>query len=116
MTVAQFRVLGGAMARVPVEATAFAHRRRRIMVAVAALFGRAEETPQHEQWMDAFTADVRQGEPGVYVNFLGDEGAARVREAYPGPTWDRLAAIKAHYDPTNFFRHNHNIPPAKNPN
>ena len=42
--------------------------------------------------------------PGAYVNFLGDEGQARVREAYPGPTWERLAAIKARYDPTNLFR------------
>ena len=49
---------------------------------------------------------------GVYVNFLGDEGEARVREAYPGPTWDRLAAVKRRYDPTNLFRLNQNVPPA----
>jgi len=49
------------------------------------------------------------------VNFLGDEGAARVRDAYPGSTWDRLAAIKARYDPTNLFRLNQNIPPAGRP-
>jgi len=48
----------------------------------------------------------------VYVNFLGDEGVARIREAYPGATWDRLAAIKGRYDPTNLFRLNQNIPPA----
>ena len=41
---------------------------------------------------------------GAYVNFLGDEGEERVRAAYPGATWDRLAAIKAQYDPTNLFR------------
>jgi FAD/FMN-containing dehydrogenase len=35
-----------------------------------------------------------------------------VREAYPGPTWDRLTEIKARYDPTNLFRLNQNIPPA----
>ena len=39
------------------------------------------------------------------------EGAGRVRKAYPGRTWDRLAAIKARYDPTNLFRLNHNVPP-----
>ena len=50
--------------------------------------------------------------PGAYVNFVGDEGEARVRAAYPGATWDRLAAIKAPYDPTNLFRLNQNIPPA----
>ena len=48
----------------------------------------------------------------MYVNFLGDEGAARIREAYLGETWDRLAAIKGRYDPTNLFRLNQNIPPA----
>jgi FAD/FMN-containing dehydrogenase len=46
------------------------------------------------------------------VNFLGDEGDARIRDAYPGATWKRLAAIKARYDPTNLFRLNQNIPPA----
>ena len=115
MPVAQLRVLGGAMARVPADATAFAHRQRRIMANVAAVYRRAEETPEHEPWVTGFAAALRQtapGAPGVYVNFLGDEGAARVREAYPGPTWDRLTAIKARYDPTNLFRRNQNIPPA----
>jgi FAD/FMN-containing dehydrogenase len=60
-------------------------------------------------------AALRQGEPGVYVNFLGDEGEARTREAYPGATWDRLTAIKSRYDPTNLFRLNQNIAPAKEP-
>jgi FAD/FMN-containing dehydrogenase len=53
----------------------------------------------------------RQGDTGAYVGFLGDEGQARVRQAYPRATWDRLAAIKARYDPTNLFRLNQNIPP-----
>jgi len=111
MAVAQLRVLGGAMARVPADATAFAHRGRRVMVALGAVYEDAEETPAHESWVTAFTDALRQGE-GVYVNFLGDEGEARVREAYPGPTWDRLAAVKARYDPTNLFRLNQNVPPA----
>ena len=42
----------------------------------------------------------------------GDEGEERVRAAYPGATWDRLAAIKARYDPTNLFRLNQNIAPS----
>ncbi len=112
MAVAQLRVLGGAMARVPADATAFAHRSRRIMVNVAALYGRPDEAPVHEAWATAFAAALRQGGPGAYVNFLGDEGEARVREAYPGPTWDRLRAIKRRYDPANLFRLNQNIPPA----
>jgi FAD/FMN-containing dehydrogenase len=49
------------------------------------------------------------------VNFLTDEGEERVRAAYPGGTWTRLAAIKARYDPTNLFRRNQNIPPAPSP-
>jgi FAD/FMN-containing dehydrogenase len=112
MAVAQLRVLGGAMARVPVEATAFAHRGRRIMVNVAALYERPDEKAAHDTWVTGFAAALRQGEAGAYVNFLGDEGEARVREAYPGSTWDRLAAIKRRYDPTNLFRLNQNIPPA----
>ena len=47
-----------------------------------------------------------------YVNFLGEEGEQRVRDAYPDSTWERLVAIKARYDPDNLFRLNQNIPPA----
>jgi hypothetical protein len=112
MAVTQLRVLGGAMARVPVEATAFAHRRSRIMVNVAAIYERPDEAPQHAAWVNGLAAALRQDDGGAYVNFLGEEGADRVRAAYPGATWDRLAAIKARYDPTNLFHVNHNIPPA----
>jgi FAD/FMN-containing dehydrogenase len=110
--VAQLRVLGGAMARVPVEATAFAHRGRRIMANVAAFYERPEDHPEREAWIADFAAALRQGESGAYVGFLGDEGEARVREAYPGSTWDRLGAIKRRYDPANLFRLNQNVPPA----
>lgn len=109
---AQIRVLGGAMARVPVDATAFAHRQRRMMVNVAAIYTQPDEAATHEAWVIDFASALRQGDTGAYVNFLGDEGAARIREAYPEATWDRLAAIKARYDPTNLFRLNQNIPPA----
>jgi FAD/FMN-containing dehydrogenase len=112
MAVAQLRVLGGAMARVPVEATAFAHRHRRIMAAVGAVYERAEDRPTQDAWAGGFAADLRQGDPGVYVNFLSDEGPERVREAYPEPTWDRLVEVKRRYDPDNLFRLNQNIPPA----
>jgi FAD/FMN-containing dehydrogenase len=112
VAVAQLRVLGGAMARVPAEATAFAHRKRRLMVALGAVYERAGEADVHEDWVTRFAAALHRADAGVYVNFLGNEGEARVREAYPGPTWDRLASIKARYDPANLFRLNQNIPPA----
>ena len=112
LAVAQLRVLGGAMARVPSEATAFAHRKRRIMVALAAVYEHREEAAVHEDWVTGFAAALGQGDAGVYSNFLGDEGAGRVHEAYPGSTWERLAAIKGRYDPTNLFRLNQNIAPT----
>jgi FAD/FMN-containing dehydrogenase len=110
--VAQIRVLGGAMARVPTEATAFAHRQSRILISLAAFYDGPEDKAGRENWVADFAAALRQTDAGAYVNFLGDEGGARVRDAYPGPTWDRLAAIKGRYDPTNLFRLNQNIPPA----
>jgi FAD/FMN-containing dehydrogenase len=113
MTAAQIRVLGGAMARVPADATAFAHRRSRIMVNVAALYERPEERAEYEPWVAAWAGELYRGDAGAYVNFLSDEGKDRVRQAYPGETWDRLTAIKARYDPTNLFRLNQNIPPAR---
>jgi FAD/FMN-containing dehydrogenase len=112
MRVAQLRVLGGAMARVPAEATAFAHRESRIMVNVAAFYDGPEDRAVREAWVTGFAAALRQRDSGAYVNFLGDEGEARIREAYPGSTWDRLAEIKSRYDPINLFRLNQNIPPA----
>jgi Berberine and berberine like len=112
MQVAQLRALGGAMARVPSQATAFAHRQSRILVSLAAFYDGPEDKPRREGWVADFAAALQQGDSGAYVNFLGDEGEVRVRAAYPGPTWERLAAIKARYDPTNFFRLNQNIPPT----
>ena len=112
MRVAQLRVLGGAMARVPANATAFAHRASRIMVNVAAFYEGPDDRPVREKWVTDFVAALRQDDDGAYVNFLVDEGEARIRAAYPGRTWDRLAAVKARYDPANLFRLNQNIPPA----
>ena len=112
MAVAQLRVLGGAMSRVPVDATAFAHRNSRIMVNLAALYEKPEEKPIHEAWVADFAAALQQADHSAYVNFLGEDGAARIRAAYPGSTWERLRRIKTQYDPTNLFRLNQNIPPV----
>jgi FAD/FMN-containing dehydrogenase len=110
--VAQLRVLGGAMARVPADATAFAHRRSKIMVNLAAFYNGPDDQVVRQRWVEEFAAALRQADQGAYVGFLGDEGQTRVHQAYPGATWKRLVAVKARYDPTNLFRLNQNIPPT----
>lgn len=109
LAVAQLRVLGGAMAQVPNDATAFAHRHRRIMVATGVVYDNANEHDLHRVWVRQLTDALTRGEPGVYVNFLGNEDD-RIPDAYPGPTWEKLIAIKTKYDPDNLFRLNQNIP------
>jgi FAD/FMN-containing dehydrogenase len=113
MNVTQLRVLGGAMARVPADATAFAHRESRIMANVAAFYASPDQRAEHEPWVRDLAAELKQDDEGAYSGFLADEGEERVRAAYPGTTWDRLAEIKARYDPDNLFRLNQNIPPAQ---
>ncbi len=113
MAAIEIRALGGAMARVSANATAFAYRSSRIMVNIAAMYADPNEADVHNPWVDAFAKALRQDDGGAYVGFLGDEGEARVREAYPGATWEKLAAVKSRYDPSNLFRLNHNVPPRK---
>jgi FAD/FMN-containing dehydrogenase len=112
MSAVQIRVLGGAVSRVPADATAYGHRARRMMINVAALFETPEQAGQHEVWADELAARLRGDGRGAYVNFLGDEGEGRIRDAYPEPTWNRMREIKGRYDPANRFRFNQNIPPA----
>ncbi|HSJ49836.1 MAG TPA: FAD-binding oxidoreductase [Actinomycetota bacterium] len=112
MRVTQLRVLGGAMARVPNDATAFAHRHRPLMATVAALYERPEEAEARRSWVHQLSNALQNGEVGTYVGFVGDEGEQRVRDAYPGETFTRLAKVKSRYDPTNLFRLNQNVPPA----
>jgi FAD binding domain/Berberine and berberine like len=108
----QLRVLGGAMARVPSDATAFAHRRSKIMANVAAFWETAELRTARERWVDELAAALKQSDDGLYVNFMVDQGPAAVRRAYPGAAWERLVAVKDRYDPSNVFRLNQNIPPT----
>jgi FAD/FMN-containing dehydrogenase len=112
MAACEIRVLGGAMARVPADATAFAHRQSRTMINVAAIYDPStSERSEHAAWVDTLSAELDDGDPGAYAGLLADEGEQRVRAAYPGATWERLAAVKAAYDPDNVFRLNQNIPP-----
>jgi FAD/FMN-containing dehydrogenase len=108
----EIRVLGGAMARVPAEATAFAHRDANVLVALITTFEDAAEQPIHEAWTQAYFDELRPKATGVYSNFLADEGEGRVGEAYPSATYARLAEIKRRWDPANLFRLNQNIRPA----
>jgi FAD/FMN-containing dehydrogenase len=110
--VVQLRVLGGAMARVPAGATAFAHRDRRILGNVVSMYEHAEERPVHDAWVTDLASELSRGDTAAYAGFLGDEGEERIRAAYPGATWDRLAEVKAAYDPGNLFRLNQNIQPV----
>jgi hypothetical protein len=112
MRAVQIRVLGGAGARVPEDATAYAHRASRIMINVAIFYEGEADKPARTAWVEDLVAALRQEDQGVYVNFLVDEGEERIRAAYPNGTWDRLAAIKRRYDPDNVFHRNQNIPPA----
>jgi FAD/FMN-containing dehydrogenase len=108
----QFRGLGGALARVGKDATAFAHRDRRYLVAIIGLWlDAAEDAARHSAWTESLWQTIRPAGSGVYVNFLEEEGAGRVRDAYPPATYARLVEIKRKYDPHNMFRFNQNIPP-----
>jgi FAD/FMN-containing dehydrogenase len=114
MAITQIRILGGAMSRVPVEATAFAHRERQVMVSIIVPFEGTDATP-HAAWTEAYFEALRPKALGVYSNFLEDEGDARIREAYPAGSFERLAEVKHRYDPTNLFHKNQNIRPAAAP-
>jgi len=108
----EVRVLGGAMARVAPDATAFAHRSAAIMLAVINPFDDPAQAPIHEAWTAAYFDAIAARSVGVYSNFLEDEGDARIRDAYPVETYRRLAQVKRRYDPTNLFHLNQNIRPA----
>ena len=109
---AQLRVLGGAINRVPADATAYAHRSGRIMVNIAAFYEGDHDRPIREAWVRELAERLDQGDSAAYVNFLADEGPGRVRDAYPDATWRRLTGVKRRYDPENLFRLNQNVPPA----
>jgi FAD/FMN-containing dehydrogenase len=112
MKAVQLRVLGGALARVPNDATAFAHRDRGLFVNVAAMYMDAGEKDTHDAWVNGLANSLGEDGAGGYVGFLGEEDEATIRAAYPGATWDRLRELKRRYDPDNLFHLNHNIPPA----
>jgi FAD/FMN-containing dehydrogenase len=103
--------LGGAVARVPADETAYANRDAAFDCFPVAAWDDAAEDERHIAWVRRWWEAMRpHGTGGVYVNNLGEEGQERVRAAY-GVNYDRLAALKARYDPANLFRLNQNIRP-----
>lgn len=104
--------LGGAVGRVGAQDTAFSHRDAQHSLLVVRMWEDPADSEANIGWARRC---YRAAEPylkeGVYVNYLGDEGDSRVRAAY-GANYDRLAAIKQKYDPTNFFHLNQNVKPV----
>lgn len=106
-----FEHFHGAVARVPTEATAFAHRTHHHNVLLLSLWTEPSQGDSIVQWVRESWSALRDfAGAGVYVNALADDADARIREAY-GPNYDRLRAIKRRHDPDNFFHLNQNIAP-----
>ena len=104
--------LGGAIARVAPDATAYHHRNAAFSFNVFPRWTDAEEDEAHISWARAFMAAVAPfATNGVGVNFLSQEGDERVKAAY-GDNYDRLVNLKNKYDPGNLFRMNQNIRPT----
>jgi FAD/FMN-containing dehydrogenase len=105
--------LGGALARVGEGETAFSQRDAAHNVNINAVW--TEEDPnaeRHIAWARDFFDAIQPHAGGrVYVNFLGEEGAGRVRQAYGAEQYERLVSLKRRYDPTNFFSLNQNVEP-----
>ena len=103
---------GGQVARVSADRTPMAQRGAGWVVHPFVLWESADDDERHMAWGRGISADMKRfASGGVYLNFIGDEGQDRVRDAF-GDNYDRLAQIKAQYDPDNFFRLNQNIRPA----
>lgn len=104
--------LGGAVARVGEDETAFTGRTGGFTYNIGGATETAEGFDEEREWVRSFWSALEPWHLGVYVNFLGDEGSDRVRAAYGAAKYDRLRALKRKYDPDNIFRLNQNISPA----
>jgi len=102
----------GAVQRVGRNDTAFAQRDGKYSLGVYSVWENPAESEKNIEWTRRFYDAVRPfSAGGVYVNYLGEEGEDRVKEAY-GENYRRLVDLKKKYDPTNFFRLNQNIKPT----
>ncbi len=105
--------VGGQIQRVPKDAMAFDHRDVNFEMSIIGHWTDPGQDAENTRWArDVWTAAQPFVSPAVYSNHMtADEGEARVRAAYGPEKYARLAKLKAAYDPTNFFRQNHNIAP-----
>jgi FAD/FMN-containing dehydrogenase len=103
--------LGGAVARVPAETTAFGHRDAGNQLWIVGTWAEGDGHAERA-WARGLHEATERFSTGVYVNGLGDEPGERVRAAYDAQAWERLVAVKDAWDPENVFRFNQNIPPS----
>jgi FAD/FMN-containing dehydrogenase len=104
---------GGAVARVPADATPLSKRDARFVVHPFALWEGAENDEYNISWARGFAEEMRSfATGGVWLNWVGDEGEDRIRAAFGPEGYARLQAVKARFDPDNVFRSNQNIKPA----
>ncbi|MGH2694085.1 MAG: FAD-binding oxidoreductase [Actinomycetota bacterium] len=103
--------LGGAIARVDPNETAFNGRGAGHTFNVAATTETSDGFEEEREWARGLWLALESYHESVYVNFLMDEGEERIRQAYGAERYERLKALKRRYDPGNFFRLNQNIPP-----
>src|ERR671934_349179 len=98
--------MGGAVASVGEDETAFSGRNAGFTYNIGACTEGPDGFEDEREWVRTFWSALEPYHMGVYVNFLGDEGQDRVREAYGAEKYDRLRELKRKYDPDNFFRIN----------
>lgn len=105
--------MGGAIARVGEDETAFGFRNSKYALVIQARWKNPSESAQNLAWTQEFFDAMKAHSTGkVYVNFIADEGERRVEDAYTTRTFKKLRGIKAKYDPSNLFRMNQNIRPT----
>jgi FAD/FMN-containing dehydrogenase len=103
----------GKATRVAATDTAFPHRNYSWNFLAWSMWTNPSETEKNVQWTRECCDAMRPySVAGSYGNYVTDEGEAIAREAY-GCNYDRLVALKNKYDPSNFFRMNHNIKPSQ---
>jgi hypothetical protein len=104
---------GGAVARVAEDATAFGQRSAPWNIHYLSMWPDPADTQKNIDYTKRLSAAMKPWTSGrVYLNFIGDEGAARIEGAFGPEKFARLQALKAAWDPDNVFHHNQNIPPA----